>query len=516
VAVWGLLTALVLAHMPVGGRRCCAPARWRRAPRCWALPVMVVMFVLFPRIGPLWGLPQDAAGRTGLSGTLRLGGVASMANDDSIAMRVRFFGPAPDPDQLYFRGPVLSSFDGREWTRLVPSFAPVARPRLDLELRGAPLRYELTLEPSRLPLLPLLEITPDRPTPRRAIEGWHADAAPRRAVAGRPPGDRTRARAGHGLARGRHGPRDPVLGLRDLVACPAASNPRTLAWAPQLRATPQLAGADARTLAARCWRTSAAATTSTRWSPAATAARHRRVLVRPQAGLLRTLCQRLRGGDARHGRAGAHGHRLPGHRPDPQDGYWIVRQSQRPRLGRDTGSPAKAGCAWTPRRRWRPSASASRSLQRRAGAGGRRRAASARRWRPAAPGLGAVNNRWNQWVLNYAPRPAVRPAARAGLPSPRLAGPGLSLLIGLLCSGQRWPAPPGPGGTATGRTPGSACSACAGAVAGAGRGGAAPPRAPRTRAQLVRARLGERGEPAGAGNSKRWTASATGHRVRRW
>jgi hypothetical protein len=107
VSVWGLLTALVLAHMPVG-----RPPLWRAgalAARTAALgvPVMVVMFVLFPRIGPLWGLPQDAAGRTGLSGSLRLGGVASVAKDDSIAMRVRFEGPAPDPGTLYFRGPVL-------------------------------------------------------------------------------------------------------------------------------------------------------------------------------------------------------------------------------------------------------------------------------------------------------------------------------------------------------------------------------------------------------------------------
>ena len=47
---------------------------------------MVALFVLFPRVGPLWGLPQDATGRTGLSGTLRLGGVASVAEDDAVAL----------------------------------------------------------------------------------------------------------------------------------------------------------------------------------------------------------------------------------------------------------------------------------------------------------------------------------------------------------------------------------------------------------------------------------------------
>ena len=128
VSVWGLLTALVLAHMPVGRpplRR--AGALAARAAGL-GVPVMVVLFLLFPRIGPLWGLPQDAGARTGLSGSMRLGGISSIAEDDSIALRVRFFGPPPSQEQLYFRGPVLSNFDGREWTRLAPT-VPAAQMR---------------------------------------------------------------------------------------------------------------------------------------------------------------------------------------------------------------------------------------------------------------------------------------------------------------------------------------------------------------------------------------------------
>ena len=249
VAVWGLLTALVLAHMPVG-----RPPLWRAgglAARTAALgiPVMVVMFVLFPRIGPLWGLPQDAAGRTGLSGSLRLGGVASVAEDDSIAMRVRFEGPTPDPGSLYFRGPVLSSFDGREWTRLVPSFPVDVRPRLELELRGPAMPYELTVEPSRLALLPMLEITPDRPGAAPRIEGWMLTLRPdAQWQVDRPVTDRVRVSA-TAWPQARHGPRNAVVGLRDLVELPPGGNPRTLQWAAQLRQQPGLAQADARTLA---------------------------------------------------------------------------------------------------------------------------------------------------------------------------------------------------------------------------------------------------------------------------
>jgi transglutaminase-like putative cysteine protease len=246
--VWGLLTALVLAHMPVG-----RPSLWR-AGRVSAgaavlgVPIMVLLFLLFPRIGPLWGLPQDAQGRTGLSGSMRLGGVASLAEDDSIALRVRFFGPEPRPEQLYFRGPVLGTFDGREWTRVVPRFPAAQRPRLDLELIGTPLRYEMTIEPSQLALLPLLEMTPDGPETGPHIDGWLlTHRSDGQWQSDRPVYERVRLEASAWLQH-RHGPRRDVLGLRDLVDLPPNANPRTLQWAADLRARPDLLGADARAL----------------------------------------------------------------------------------------------------------------------------------------------------------------------------------------------------------------------------------------------------------------------------
>ncbi len=247
-AVWGLLTALALAHMPVGRPPLLRAAAVATRAALWGVPVMVVMFVLFPRIGPLWGLPQDAAGRTGLSGSLRLGGVASIAEDDSIALRLKFSGPLPAPDQLYFRGPVLSTFDGREWTRLAPTFAAAQRPRLELQLQGQPLRYEMTIEPSQLPLLPLLEMTPDRPGDAPQIDGWLlTHRADGQWQSDRPLIERQRIAVTAWLQH-RHGPRQAVLGLRDLTDLPPNSNPRTLQWAAQLRAQPELADADPRTL----------------------------------------------------------------------------------------------------------------------------------------------------------------------------------------------------------------------------------------------------------------------------
>ncbi|MCB1995638.1 MAG: DUF3488 domain-containing transglutaminase family protein [Burkholderiaceae bacterium] len=244
VAVWGLLTALALAHMPVGLPGIATAGGVAARTTLWGLPVMLALFLLFPRIGPLWGLPGDAGGRTGLSGSLSLGGVAELANDDAIAMRVRFVDRAPPSDALYFRGPVLSVFDGRTWTR-DPRPDAVPAP----ELLGRPLRYEVMLEPSRLPAVPLLELTDGDPSVAPTARGFDLSLRPdQQWVADRPLDARVRLEA-TAWTRHRHGPMQATVALRDDVALPPARNPRTLQWAADLRRQAEYRDADARTLA---------------------------------------------------------------------------------------------------------------------------------------------------------------------------------------------------------------------------------------------------------------------------
>ncbi|MBL8327944.1 MAG: DUF3488 domain-containing transglutaminase family protein [Rubrivivax sp.] len=249
-SVWGLLTALALAHMPVGRPPLLQAGRVALRAALWALPLMAVLFVLFPRVSPLWGVPQDAGGKTGLSGSLRLGGVASLANDDSVAMRLRFpTGREPSADMLYFRGPVLGSFDGREWTRQ-PALMTLPRPRQELTLLGAALPYEVTLEPSRMTLLPLLEFTPDRADAAPQIEGFTAMLRPdMQWQLNQPATDRLRFTV-QAWPLHRHGPRAEAVGLGMLTQLPTNFNTRTLQWARDFRQRdPLLARADARTLA---------------------------------------------------------------------------------------------------------------------------------------------------------------------------------------------------------------------------------------------------------------------------
>lgn len=112
-----------------------------------AVPLMLVLFFLFPRIqGPLWGMPRDANGaKTGLSDTMSPGSIASLAQSDEIAFRVKFYGPPPPRAALYWRAGVMTEFDGRTWNQ--SATAPL--PPGDLRSAAEPglVRYQVTQEP---------------------------------------------------------------------------------------------------------------------------------------------------------------------------------------------------------------------------------------------------------------------------------------------------------------------------------------------------------------------------------
>ena len=110
-----------------------------------ALPIMLVMFLLFPRVaGPLWGLPRDAnRALSGLSDEMAPGTISQLTLSDKIAFRVKFAGRVPDQSLLYWRGPVLWRTDGVKWIQ--------DRPRRSASVvthQGAPVKYTVTLEPT--------------------------------------------------------------------------------------------------------------------------------------------------------------------------------------------------------------------------------------------------------------------------------------------------------------------------------------------------------------------------------
>lgn len=135
-----------------------------------AAPLMLVLFVLFPRIqGPLWGMPKDAqSARSGLSDTMSPGNISKLALSDDIAFRVKFLDPLPPKSKLYWRGPVLGYYDGRTW---MPLDDVIKRNQpLILTPRGGLTHYQVTLEPNGRSRLFALEmpqsvpVLPDNPT----------------------------------------------------------------------------------------------------------------------------------------------------------------------------------------------------------------------------------------------------------------------------------------------------------------------------------------------------------------
>jgi len=109
-----------------------------------ALPIALVVFLLFPRLQtPLWGIHTKSA-ITGISGELTLGDIGRLSRSNATAFRVRFDGRTPDAAQRYWRGPVLWETDGHRWQagrRALEAVAPEVSSDQIID-------YEITLEPT--------------------------------------------------------------------------------------------------------------------------------------------------------------------------------------------------------------------------------------------------------------------------------------------------------------------------------------------------------------------------------
>lgn len=195
------------------------------------LPLAMATFWLFPRLSqPLWGLPERAVGRPGLSDSMEPGQWLDLMADDTPALRAQFHGPVPAADQRYWRGPVLGRFDGRRWERDRRSAETDPA-----QVESGPVRWDYTLdyEPTDRRQLVGLDLPGGAPAgarldadyslvsdlPLAALTRWQLQSAPPRTFA-------------------------PVLSPRQrqlALQLPPHVNPRTAALARQWRAA---AGSD--------------------------------------------------------------------------------------------------------------------------------------------------------------------------------------------------------------------------------------------------------------------------------
>ena len=116
----------------------------------YAAPLALAMWIFFPRIAtPFWSIPIDTSmAVSGLSDTMSPGDISSLSQSDAVAFRVEFDGAIPPPRDRYWRGLVLHKFDGRAWTGYHErSFTSGAL--ADVDVSGNPVKYQVTLEPTR-------------------------------------------------------------------------------------------------------------------------------------------------------------------------------------------------------------------------------------------------------------------------------------------------------------------------------------------------------------------------------
>jgi transglutaminase-like putative cysteine protease len=141
----GLTAVLVEANRIEPSRTPLRPLITAASLLAQSLPLMLVLFVFFPRLaGPIWSLTGPAQGSTGMSDRIAPGSISELALSREVAFRADFDGPLPPSPQRYWRGPVLWDNNGRSWN----SGAPLPGLANRVTTFGPPLHYTVTLEPT--------------------------------------------------------------------------------------------------------------------------------------------------------------------------------------------------------------------------------------------------------------------------------------------------------------------------------------------------------------------------------
>jgi len=124
----------------------------------YAMPLMLILFVLFPRIpGPLWGLPDDAfTSKTGLSEEMSPGSINRLISSSAIAFRVKFENEISPHRQRYWCGAVKSLYDGKTWRRSDTPDSAQTNIQYSKNSEHS-FDYSITLEPTNLKWLLSLE-----------------------------------------------------------------------------------------------------------------------------------------------------------------------------------------------------------------------------------------------------------------------------------------------------------------------------------------------------------------------
>jgi protein-glutamine gamma-glutamyltransferase len=190
-----------------------------------AIPLMLLLFVFFPRLGPLWSLPQpNDKALSGLSDSMTPADIAELSRSDALAFRASFEGQTPARSELYWRALTLEHFDGRRWSQ--SNFAQLPQAPA-WEKRGEPLRYSILMQPSAKPWLFALDVG------ETGLEGVQQMSDFR--LQRRRPVDRTLQYSVSSWPDAVRQPASLGNGLRHALQLPENGDPRSRAWAAELK-----------------------------------------------------------------------------------------------------------------------------------------------------------------------------------------------------------------------------------------------------------------------------------------
>ncbi|MDH4565351.1 DUF3488 domain-containing protein [Pseudomonas sp. BN414] len=190
-----------------------------------AIPLMLLLFMFFPRLGPLWSLPLPGdKGVTGLSDAMSPADIAELSRSGDLAFRASFEGPVPPMSQLYWRALTLERFDGRRWSQsLTSQFGQEA----DWRREGEPLRYSIVMQPSGRPWLFGLDVAETREEGVRARGDFRLER--------RTPVDRPLLYQVTSWPQAVREPEGNPDALRRALQLPPNGESRTRAWAEELK-----------------------------------------------------------------------------------------------------------------------------------------------------------------------------------------------------------------------------------------------------------------------------------------
>lgn len=128
-----------------------------------AVPIGILLFLVIPKIEPLWNMPSAKSAETGLSEKVTPGDIANLSQSTELAFRATFDTDIPTMQSRYWRAIVLEEFDGKTWSisprrKTSKRYNYQLKNRFDPRLSGPFFEYEVIAEPTHQPWLYALDV----------------------------------------------------------------------------------------------------------------------------------------------------------------------------------------------------------------------------------------------------------------------------------------------------------------------------------------------------------------------